>query len=366
MGRPESNGNGKPETNGNGNGNGKGIHPPMIELRRSVPPPVYSRRSPALMPWLFLCLATAIGIGFFLQDAQPPSPPEIPKSEAFRWAVNRAMSAAELTQTAQSSEEWQQVTDWWKDAIEMMQVVPSSDARYQVAVAKITEYQNNLDYAQSKLNSAAGRPPVGENLWGVGSRRAAVIKAQGEPTEIDRYDWMCKEVLHYGKSRVELENGLVSRYEDFDRNLKASPTPVGIADANRTSWDLGSTKATVFNVQGTPTRVVDYSYSGRETLYYGESTIELVKELVIGYNNAGNLKVRVAPILLDSDPQDNTWSLESSREQLLKVQGTPAQITPNSSSCGETFRYGNSTVELKNGFVSGYDNFDQNLRVKAN
>lgn len=358
--RPESNGNGKPETNG------KSAHP-IIEPRRSiVPPPVYSRRSPSLLPWIFLCLAAALWIGLFLQDAQPPSSQSIPESEAFRWAVNRAMSAAELTQTAQSPEEWQQVTTWWEDAIQLMRVVPISDAKYRVAVEKITEYQNNLNYAQSQFSSADHQPTVGENLWGVGSRRAAIIKAQGDPTDIDRYDSMCKEVLYYGKSKVELDNGAVARYEDFDRNLKSSNTPVATSTADRTTWDLGSTKATVFNIQGTPTRVVDYNYSERETLYYGESTIELVKELVTGYNNAsGNLKVRVAPIQLASDQLSNTWTLASSREQLLQVQGTPTQITSDSTSCGEMFRYGSSTVNLKNGFVSGYDNFDKNLRVKA-
>ncbi|NJO80474.1 MAG: hypothetical protein HC827_19515 [Cyanobacteria bacterium RM1_2_2] len=362
--RPESNRNGRPD-NGKPETNGKATHP-MIELRRSTPPPVYSRRVPSLLPWILLCLAAALWIGLFLQDAQPPSTPPIPEAEAFRWAVNRAMSAAELTQTAQSPAEWQQVTSWWEDAIELMQAVPNSDARYRVAVEKITEYQNNLNYAQSQLETATNQPTVGENIWGVGSRRAAVIKSQGEPTDIDRYDSLCKEVLHYGKSKVELDNGVVARYEDFDRNLKGSPTPVPPSTVGRSTWDLGSTKATVFSIQGTPTRVINYDYSERETLYYGESTVELTKDLVTGYNNiSSNLRVYIAPILLDSDQQSNTWTLDSSREQLLRVQGTPAQITSDSASCGEMFRYGGSTVNLKNGFVSGYDNFDKNLRVKA-
>lgn len=364
--RPESNRNGKPESNGKPETNGKAAHP-MIEMRRSIsPPPVYSRRFPPLLPWILLCLAAALWIGLFLQDVQPPSTPAISEAEAFRWAVNRAMSAAALTQTAQSPEEWQQVTNWWEDAIRLMRAVPNSDASYRVAVEKITEYQNNLNYAQSQLKTAADQPTVGENIWGVGSRRAAVIRAQGEPTDIDRYDSLCKEVLHYGKSKVELDNGIVARYEDFDRNLKASPTPVPASTVGRSTWDLGSTKAAVFSIQGTPTRVINYDYSGRETLYYGESTIELMKDLVIGYNNlSNNLRVYITPILLASEESADTWTLDSSREQLLRVQGTPSQITSDSSSCGEMFRYGGSTVNLKNGFVSGYDNFDKNLRVQA-
>lgn len=359
--RPESNGNGKSETNG------KGTHP-MIEVRRA-PTPVYSRRSPSLLPWLALCLAASLGFIVFMQDTQPPdqSSDVIPESEAFRWAVNRAMNAAELTQSAQSAAEWQQVTTWWQESIKLMQAVPKSDANHTVAVAKIGEYQKNLEYAQRKLKQGSSQPVSGKGLWSIGSRRASVIKVQGEPTEIDRYDSICKEVLYYGKSEVELNNGVVARYEDFNRNLKVAETDAPILPpADGFSWNLGSTKAQIFDIQGTPTRLISYDYSERETLYYSDSTIELSKERVIGYNNVtGNLRVRVLPIWVNSDQPSNVWTLESSREQLLRVQGTPTQIVSDAPACTEMFRYGDSTVNLKNGFISGYDNLDKNLRVKA-
>ncbi len=357
--RPDPQRNGKSEQNGNGSY-------PIVETRRIVQPRTYPSRAPSLLPLVVLCLAVGLAAAVFMQSIrQPKSPEAVSNTEAFRLGVNRAMSAAELTQTARSPKEWQQVASWWKEAVQLMQAVPVADANHQIAQTKIAEYQNNFQYAEGQ-SKAAPKQSVGDNLWGVGSRRALVIKIQGEPISIDRYDAICKEVLYYDKSQVELNNGIVVNYEDFDHKLKAVPpgTPLP-KPTNSTTWDLGSTKEAVFKIQGTPTRVVNYDYSERETLYYGGSTVEIAKQQVIGYRNeGGNLRVRTVPI--DSNPTPgNVWTLASSREDVLQVQGTPTEVRLEPSSCTETLYYGNSTVVLKNGFISGYDNFDNNLRVKA-
>lgn len=355
-----------PQRNGKSEHNGRGTYP-LLETRRIVQPRIYTSRSPSLLPLIVLCLAVGLAAAIFMQSTrQPESPTAVPDEAAFRLAVNRAMSAAELTQTAQSPKEWKQVTTWWEEAIQLMHNVPASDTNYKVAQAKVEEYQNNLQYAQGRLQTAPTQSPV-DSLWGIGARRALVLKIQGQPVSTDRYDAICKEVLYYDKSQVELNNGIVVNYEDFDHKLKAVPpnTPLPSSTASST-WDLGSTKDDVFRIQGTPTRVVNYEYSERETLYYGSSTVELAKQQVIGYRNeGGNLRVRTVPI--NSNPANgNLWTLSSSREDVLRVQGTPTEVRLEPSSCTETLYYGNSTVALKNGFISGYDNFDNNLRVKAN
>lgn len=331
-------------------------------------PRVYSHRAPSLLPLVVLCAAVGLGIAVFMGTTrQSETTQPIPEAEAFRWAVNRAMSAAELTQTAKSPQEWQQVANWWKEAIELMQAVPISDDRHQLALEKVTEYQAKFQYAQWRLKTAPDQQGP-DDLWGVGSRRATVLKLQGKPTANDRYDSMCKEILHYGKSKVELNNGIVSNYEDFDRKLKVAPADSPLAaPSDSRSWDLGSIKEHVFKIQGTPTRIIQYDYSERETLYYDSSIVELIKGRVIGYDNqAGNLRVVTVPVLSNaSKTSGNVWTLESSREDLLRVQGTPTQVLLDSPACNETFYYGDSTVTLKNGFISGYDNLDSNLRVKA-
>ena len=368
--QPEQNGNGKGKghhANGHTNGHANGREPyPLFEVKRQPIQPPVVRRSSSLLPLVALCSALALGIAVFMASIKQAEPVRsIPKEEAFRWAVNRAMSAAELTQTAHSIKEWQQVSDWWQEAIQLMETVPSSDKRHDVAVAKVSEYRTNLQYAQKQAQEASNQPAMGD-LWGIGSQRASVLKLQGKPTNTERYDSLCKEILQYGKSQVELSNGLVVRYSDIDRNLKASATELPVPDAPAGVWDIGSTKETVFLIQGTPSRVAQYDYSDQETLYYGGSTIELVNGRVTGYDNQDrNLRVQVQPILTPEDSGSPLWTTDSHREEVLRVQGTPTQVMLNPSACTETLYYGGSMVNLKNGFIAGYDNLDRNLKVQA-
>jgi hypothetical protein len=357
----QSNGNGKSYTNGNG----KGIYP-AVEVRRTAALRPYPQRRSSLLPLLGLCLLVGLGTVLLFQTFRSASGPEAqPSSDTFRWGVNRAMSAAELTQTARSSREWQQIVTWWQEAIEFMDSVPVSNQNYAIARNRVDEYRKNLQYAERRAKTATGSDSL-TNLWGIGSRRAAVLKVEGTPADTDRYDATCKEILRYGKSNVELSNGIVVGYEDFDRRLQAAaPGTPPAAVYHRSHWGLDSPKESVFKVQGTPTRVVDYDHSDRETLYYGSSTVDLFRQQVIGYdNNDKNLKVRVEPIA--TDPQGgNLWTLSSSREEIFRVQGTPTAVLLEPSACSETLYYGNSMVVLKNGFIAGYDNLDNNLRVKA-
>lgn len=76
------------------------------------------------------------------------SPTVLAKSDTFREAVNQAISAANLTQSAKSQNEWKVVMSKWQIAIASMKAVPSSSPNYAVAQQKIIEYQQNLNYAQ--------------------------------------------------------------------------------------------------------------------------------------------------------------------------------------------------------------------------
>ncbi|MEC4984266.1 MAG: peptidylprolyl isomerase [Oscillatoria sp. PMC 1068.18] len=74
--------------------------------------------------------------------------------DAFRVAVNNAMEAANLTQTAQNSSEWEKVANYWQEAIALMKAVEKNDPNYAVAQQKIAEYQNYLNYAQNNASGA--------------------------------------------------------------------------------------------------------------------------------------------------------------------------------------------------------------------
>jgi len=71
---------------------------------------------------------------------------------SFRIAVNHATIAANLTQTAFSSQDWQVVIKHWEDAIKLMKTVQRSNPNYSIAQRKTIEYQQNLNYAQGNTS----------------------------------------------------------------------------------------------------------------------------------------------------------------------------------------------------------------------
>ncbi|MGD1701507.1 hypothetical protein [Dapis sp. BLCC M229] len=71
----------------------------------------------------------------------------LPPPDPFTLAVNRAMNAAKMVQSAQSKIEWEAVASQWQDAAELMKIVPVSHPKYKEARKKIKEYQSYADYA---------------------------------------------------------------------------------------------------------------------------------------------------------------------------------------------------------------------------
>ncbi len=82
--------------------------------------------------------------------AQKASAPAI----AFYNAVNKATSAAELTQAAKTKAQWNTVATNWQQAIALMKAVPKANANHKVAQQKVVEYQKNLNYAQQASANA--------------------------------------------------------------------------------------------------------------------------------------------------------------------------------------------------------------------
>ncbi len=74
-------------------------------------------------------------------------------AQGWRLAINKATSAAELTQTAQTKADWETVASQWTEAIKLLKIVPSDHPEYNRAQQKIVEYQRNLEYAQRVANS---------------------------------------------------------------------------------------------------------------------------------------------------------------------------------------------------------------------
>jgi hypothetical protein len=84
---------------------------------------------------------------------RPASP--TPQPDRFQDALDTAMSAATITQSAQSRDDWNLVVNRWETAINLLKAVPKSSPNYANAQKKIAEYQRNLTYAQKQANSTS-------------------------------------------------------------------------------------------------------------------------------------------------------------------------------------------------------------------
>ncbi|MFP5273114.1 retroviral-like aspartic protease family protein [Coleofasciculus sp.] len=99
-------------------------------------------------------------------STQPSTPPESVETttqpspqtatEIYQQALDTAYSAATISQSAQSADDWQLVSSRWQEAIALLESVSSSSPTYAIAQSKIAEYKRNLNIAQQQ----ATRPPI--------------------------------------------------------------------------------------------------------------------------------------------------------------------------------------------------------------
>ena len=73
-------------------------------------------------------------------------------SNTFQDSLDSAMSAATLTQSAVSKDDWELVSSKWQNAISLLKQLPSSSPNYGLAQVKIQEYGINLNYARQQLD----------------------------------------------------------------------------------------------------------------------------------------------------------------------------------------------------------------------
>jgi thiol-disulfide isomerase/thioredoxin len=86
--------------------------------------------------------------------AASPKLSSTPQPERFQDAVDTAISAATITQSAESKDDWNLVVNRWETAIKLLKTLPKSSPNYPTAQKKIPEYQRNLAYAQQQEKNA--------------------------------------------------------------------------------------------------------------------------------------------------------------------------------------------------------------------
>ena len=120
-------------------------------------------------------------------------------------------------------------------------------------------------------------------------------------------------------------------------------------------FTIGSTKKEVLAVQGIPT-----AYSP-DTFEYGRSKVFFVCEKVVGWEDAPlwiHLKVQLRPGHA-VDGRMHYFTIGSSRDEVLAVQGTPTGFSYN------TFEYGTSKVHFRGGRVASWENTPAWISLKV-
>ncbi len=80
--------------------------------------------------------------------------PSCAQNDPFGDSINFATKAANLAQSANSKQEWDEVAAQWVQAVAWMQAVPPGSPRRAFAEKKVTEYMKNLLYAQQQAGAS--------------------------------------------------------------------------------------------------------------------------------------------------------------------------------------------------------------------
>ena len=179
--------------------------------------------------------------------------------------------------------------------------------------------------------------PVDSGYFTLGSSKDEVVRHQGEPEQVRH------GVFRYGFSSVFFDEDVVVGWHQSPGAL----LQVQLKPRKRYNVDyftIGSTRDQVIATQGTPDH---YGEGGRE-LRYGESRVTFHRGRVVSWhmNPSNSLNAKLLP----SIPSDaETFTLGSSKDEVLSVQGTPDHFSERS------FHYGHSMVHFANNRVTGWN-----------
>ena len=162
---------------------------------------------------------------------------------------------------------------------------------------------------------------------------------------------MASDALHYGTSLVALHEGRVATWVNGYPRLRARLLP---ATQTKTShFTVGSSRDEVLTAQGSPDRFTS------DLFRYGSSDVHFQNGRVVGWNNEfPRLNVLMLPAReTPAHTVLSRFTLGSTIDEVLAIQGTPDRFTPHS------FHYGTSDVFFRNGRVVSWNNSFPRLKV---
>ncbi len=116
-------------------------------------------------------------------------------------------------------------------------------------------------------------------------------------------------------------------------------------------FTVGSLWKDVLRIQGSP------KHSTKDSLYYGTSVVLFAYGRVVGWEN-GSPKLKVKLLPSSSSSSKSSFTLGSTWDEVLTVQGTPDRFTKDS------LHYGTSDVFFRDGLVVSWANGSPKLKVQ--
>jgi hypothetical protein len=131
-----------------------------------------------------------------MEATEAPTKTEPIESAAYGEAISEATAASKETTVAESSEDWDRVASRWQRALSSLGDIPIGSNDYQLAQAKMAEYERNYDSAIMQRDKAE-------------SAEAEVIAQQQAAEEVIAQQ-QAEELAQAALSVVETEGGYVS------------------------------------------------------------------------------------------------------------------------------------------------------------
>ncbi len=196
-----------------------------------------------------------------------PVPPL--QSDSFRQAVNYAMKASTLSQSAKSKTDWDSVVSNWQNATDLMKAVPNSSPHYATAQKKVEEYKKNLTYAQQQVTQASAMPTTSRSQVATQAQanesvlietakqffnRCVALEWNFDPAELDLYaqDALIQNTRRYPDGRTRMFRFSSEEWKALA--LDALPLAQARGDRNKYSQ-------VVYTVEGNRVRITAQRYS---------------------------------------------------------------------------------------------------------
>jgi outer membrane protein assembly factor BamE (lipoprotein component of BamABCDE complex) len=207
---------------------------------------------------------------------------------------------------------------------------------------RVTGWRNGYPKLNARLLPDSPRPIA--NYLTLGSTKDDVIYIQGTP------DSFSANTFRYGSSFVYFQNDRITGWRNGlpklnVRLVPSSPRPV--VDY----FTVDYTKDDVIQIQGTPDSFSANSFS------YGSSFVYFQNDRVTGWRN-GYPRLSARLLASSQPPTADYFTIGSSKDDVIYIQGTPDSFSLNS------FSYGSSFVYFQNDHVTSWRNGYPRLKVR--